>query len=161
MREWLLPPPVAASGHRAAEALNQADSSSGGNEWRTPLPPPLTAPLHLPPLPLGGCLDAWLGLSLRWDLTAGEMSRMAHGGFGLEVDPIGMEESEQALSSGEVDQADEVDWTQVWRLDQFIALGFDDVRASLMADDARVDLAQARKLIALGCPLETASRILL
>ncbi len=87
---------------------------------------------------------------------------MAHCGFGLEVDPeAGMEESERALSPGELDQADAVDWTQVWRLDQFIALGFDDVRASLMADDARVDLAQARKLVALGCPLETASRILL
>jgi hypothetical protein len=72
-----------------------------------------------------------------------------------------MEESEQALSAGELDQADGVDWTQVWRHDQFIALGFDDVRASVMADDARVDLAQARKLVALGCPLETASRILL
>lgn len=104
----------------------------------------------------------WLGLSLRWDLPANEMSRMAHCGFGLEVDPeAGMEESERALSPGELDQADAVDWTQVWRLDQFIALGFDDVRASLMADDARVDLAQARKLVALGCPLETASRILL
>jgi hypothetical protein len=56
---------------------------------------------------------------------------------------------------------DEVDWTQVLRLDQFLALGFDVVRASLMADDARVDLAQARKLVGLGCPLETASRILL
>ncbi|MGZ4390533.1 MAG: hypothetical protein ACXVRK_00205 [Gaiellaceae bacterium] len=72
-----------------------------------------------------------------------------------------MEESGQALSPGELDQPDEVDWTQVWRLDQFIALGFDAVRASLMADDARIDLAQARKLVALGCPLETASRILL
>jgi hypothetical protein len=90
------------------------------------------------------------------------MSRMAHGGFGLEVDPsCGMEESEQALASGELDQANEVDWTQVWRFDQFLALGFDDVRASLMADDSGVDLAQARKLVALGCPLETASRILL
>jgi hypothetical protein len=104
----------------------------------------------------------WLGLSRRWDLPAGKMSRMAHGGFGLEVDPhVVMEESEQALSSVELDQADEVDWTQVWRLDQFLALGFDVVRASFMADDARVDLAQARKLVALGCPLETASRILL
>jgi hypothetical protein len=87
---------------------------------------------------------------------------MAHGGFGLEVDPkVGMEESEQALPPGELDQAVEVDWTQVWRLDQLLALGFDVVRASLMAYDARVDLAQARKLVALGCPLETASRILL
>jgi hypothetical protein len=95
-------------------------------------------------------------------LPAGKMSRMAHGGFGLEVDlECEMEESEQVLSPGELDQADEVDWTQVWRLDQFLALGFDVVRASLMADDAGVDLAQARKLVALGCPLETASRILL
>ena len=61
----------------------------------------------------------------------------------------------------ELDQADEVDWTQVWRLDQFLALGFDAVRASLMAEDPRVDLAQARKLVALGCPLDTALRILL
>jgi hypothetical protein len=67
-----------------------------------------------------------------------------------------MEESEQAPSPGELGQADAVDWTQVWRHDQFIALGFDDVRVSLMADDARVDLAQARKLVTLGCPLETA-----
>jgi hypothetical protein len=106
--------------------------------------------------------DAWLGLSFRWDPPAGKMSRMAHVGFGREVDPsCGMEESEQALSSGELDQAGEVDWTQVWRLDQFLALGFDGVRASEMADDSGVDLAQARKLVALGCPLETASRILL
>jgi hypothetical protein len=34
-----------------------------------------------------------------------------------------------------------------------VELGFDVVRASLMADDSRVDLAQARKLVALGCPL--------
>jgi hypothetical protein len=74
---------------------------------------------------------------------------------------LGMEESRPALSLGELDQVDEVDWTQVWRLDQFLALGFDVLRASLMADDTGIDLAQARKLIALGCPLETATRILL
>jgi hypothetical protein len=62
---------------------------------------------------------------------------------------------------GELDQADAAERTRVRRLDQFIGLGFDVVRASLMADDSRVDLAQARKLVALGCPLETASRILL
>jgi hypothetical protein len=72
-----------------------------------------------------------------------------------------MEEAEHALSPDELDQADAADRTRVWRLDQLIGLGFDAVRASLMADDARVDLAQARKLVALGCPLETASRILL
>jgi len=51
--------------------------------------------------------------------------------------------------------------TRVWRHDQFVGLGFDLVRSAIMADDARVDLAQARRLVALGCPLETASRILL
>lgn len=109
--------------------------------------------------PPDGCRP---GVSISWDLPADKMSRMAHEGFGVEVDPhVVMEESEQAISSVELDQADEVDWTQVWRLDQFLALGFDVVRASLMADDAEVDLTQARKLVALGCPLETASRILL
>ena len=72
-----------------------------------------------------------------------------------------MEEAEHALSPSDLDQADAADRTRVWRLDQFIDLGFDLVRAALMADDSRVDLAQARKLVALGCPLETASRILL
>ena len=76
----------------------------------------------------------------------------------LEAD---MEEAEQVLSPSELDQAEAPNETWFWRLDQFIALGFDAVRASLMADDSRVDLAQARKLVALGCPLETASRILL
>jgi hypothetical protein len=51
--------------------------------------------------------------------------------------------------------------TRVWRHDQFVGLGFDLARGAIMADDARVDLAQARRLVALGCPLETASRILL
>ena len=72
-----------------------------------------------------------------------------------------MEDTEHALQQGEHDQADAADRTRVWRLDQLIGLGFDVVRASLMANDSRVDLAQARKLVALGCPLETASRILL
>jgi hypothetical protein len=95
-------------------------------------------------------------------LPTGKMSWMAHEGSGLGGrSSCGMEESGQALSPGELDQVDEVDWTQVWRLDQFLALGFDVLRASLMADDTGIDLAQARKLVALGCPLETASRILL
>jgi hypothetical protein len=72
-----------------------------------------------------------------------------------------MEETGQALSPGELEQVDAADRTRVWRLDQFTGLGFDVVRASLMADDSRIELAQARKLVALGCPLETASRILL
>ncbi len=51
--------------------------------------------------------------------------------------------------------------TRFWRLDQFIGLGFDYPSAAEMADDAQVDLGQARRLVALGCPLDTATRILL
>ena len=51
--------------------------------------------------------------------------------------------------------------TWIWRLDQLLSLGFDSPCAAQMADDAQVDVAQARRLIALGCPLETAARILL
>ncbi len=47
-----------------------------------------------------------------------------------------------------------------WRFDQFLALGFDYATAATMVD-APIDLATARRLIALGCPAETASRILL
>jgi hypothetical protein len=47
-----------------------------------------------------------------------------------------------------------------WRLDQFISLGFDTLPPAALAD-AAVDLAQARRLLALGCPPETASRILI
>ena len=47
-----------------------------------------------------------------------------------------------------------------WRLDQFVSLGFDTLRAAALAD-AAVDLEQARRLVALGCPPETASRILI
>ena len=55
----------------------------------------------------------------------------------------------------------ELGQTRIWRLDQFTGLGFDSARATLMADDSQVDLGQARRLIALGCPVETAARILL
>jgi hypothetical protein len=61
----------------------------------------------------------------------------------------------------EPDQAEQLCSTRVWRLEQLTGLGFDPARATLMADNAEVDLAQARRLIALGCPLETAARILL
>jgi hypothetical protein len=47
-----------------------------------------------------------------------------------------------------------------WRLDQFIALGFGHAVAAMMTASP-VDLAGARKLVASGCPLETAARILL
>lgn len=72
-----------------------------------------------------------------------------------------MDETDQIRLPAELDQSPEVQRTRVWRLDQFVCLGFDLPRAAMMADDTRVDLAQARRLVALGCPLETASRILL
>jgi hypothetical protein len=72
-----------------------------------------------------------------------------------------VEEAERIQAQVEPDQSEQLRRTRVWRLDQFTSLGFDSARAALMADDGEVDLAQARRLIALGCPLEIAARILL
>ena len=72
-----------------------------------------------------------------------------------------VDETDQIQLPAELDLSDEEQRTRVWRLDQLVSLGFDLPRAAIMADDTRVDLAQARRLVALGCPLETASRILL
>jgi hypothetical protein len=72
-----------------------------------------------------------------------------------------VDQPEQIQLTADLDQSEEAQRTRVWRHDQFVGLGFDLARAAIMADDARVDLAQARRLVALGCPLETASRILL
>jgi hypothetical protein len=90
------------------------------------------------------------------------MSRMAHAGLGPRVDSrADVDETQQIEAPAELDQSDEARRTRVWRLDQFVALGFDLARAATMADDSRIDLAQARRLVASGCPLEMASRILL
>jgi hypothetical protein len=72
-----------------------------------------------------------------------------------------MDEAEWIQDQVEPDQSEQLLQTRVWRLDQFTGLGFDSARAARMADAAQVDLGQARRLIALGCPLETATRILL
>jgi hypothetical protein len=72
-----------------------------------------------------------------------------------------VEETERIQAQVEPEQSERLRQTRVWRLDQFTSLGFDSTRAAQMAEDAQVDLAQARRLIALGCPLETAARILL
>jgi hypothetical protein len=72
-----------------------------------------------------------------------------------------VEEGDQIQAQVEPDQSEQLRRKRVWRLDQLTSLGFDSARAALMADDAQVDLAQARRLIALCCPLETAARILL
>ncbi|MFN2471158.1 MAG: hypothetical protein ABR583_09260 [Gaiellaceae bacterium] len=49
---------------------------------------------------------------------------------------------------------------RTWRFEQFVRLGFNPAASSTLAE-SRVDLSQVRKLIASGCPPETASRILL
>ncbi len=72
-----------------------------------------------------------------------------------------VDETDQIQLPAEPDLSDEEQRTRVWRRDQFVSLGFDLPRAAIMADDTRVDLGQARRLVALGCPVETASRILL
>jgi hypothetical protein len=78
------------------------------------------------------------------------------------MDPRGaVEEAEGIQAQVESDQSEQLRQTRVWRLDQFVDLGFDAASAALMADDSQVDLAEARRLIALGCPLETAARILI
>jgi uncharacterized SAM-binding protein YcdF (DUF218 family) len=48
----------------------------------------------------------------------------------------------------------------LWRLAQFRRLGFAYPESVVLAGTG-VDLAEARKLVAYGCPAETASRILL
>ena len=90
------------------------------------------------------------------------MSRMAHDGPGPGIDPRGaVDEAERIQAQIEPDHSEQLRRMRVWRLDQFTGLGFDSARAALMADDVQFDLDQARRLVALGCPLETAARILL
>ncbi|HXV56738.1 MAG TPA: hypothetical protein VD704_02630 [Gaiellaceae bacterium] len=47
-----------------------------------------------------------------------------------------------------------------WRRMQFLALGFTPKEAAALTR-ARVDLGEVRRLVARGCPLETARRIVL
>lgn len=47
-----------------------------------------------------------------------------------------------------------------WRLEQLLGLGFDRRSARALAG-SRTDLSDARRLIAAGCPPNTAARILL
>jgi hypothetical protein len=49
---------------------------------------------------------------------------------------------------------------RTWRRNQFLALGFTPREAELMAKSS-VDLGEVRKLLAAGCPPETARRIVL
>lgn len=89
------------------------------------------------------------------------MGRLAYQGAAISADSSRMEETEQIASTAELEGSAETLAIRAWRLTQFGELGFDGVRAEMMADDVRIDLAQARRLVVLGCPLETAARILL
>ena len=72
-----------------------------------------------------------------------------------------MEEAALIESQAEFDnESVEEHRVRRWRLDQFIAMGFAHALAATMTASP-VDLAAARKLVAAGCPLETAARILL
>ena len=56
--------------------------------------------------------------------------------------------------------AEEERRTFLWRLAEFTRLGFADPESVVFAGTG-IDLAEARKLVTRGCPIETASRILL
>jgi hypothetical protein len=60
----------------------------------------------------------------------------------------------------EFDGSEEDHRVRRWRLEQFLSLGFDLANAVVMAD-AKIDLDVARRLVGAGCPLATASQILL
>lgn len=71
-----------------------------------------------------------------------------------------MESTQATETLVEFDGSDEDHQVRRWRLEQFLSLGFDLVSSAMMAE-SQIDLAQARRLVGLGCPLETASQILL
>ena len=56
--------------------------------------------------------------------------------------------------------AEEERRTFLWRLAQFTRLGFAYPESVVLAGTG-IDVAAARKLVTRGCPIETASRILL
>ena len=65
--------------------------------------------------------------------------------------------ADQPLLTEEVEVEDER--IARWRFDQFRSLGFGDVEADLLAA-SKADLNCARSLVAAGCPLYLALRIL-
>jgi hypothetical protein len=66
--------------------------------------------------------------------------------------------TEQSALREEFDVED--DTVLRWRVEQFRALGFDDIAAPLLGA-CRIDLHKARMLVRSGCPLHLAVRILL
>jgi hypothetical protein len=69
-----------------------------------------------------------------------------------------MSEAEQRV---EVDvEAEERLQVRRWRFEQFFELGFTESESATLAE-AHVDLSLVRRMMAAGCPPETASRIVL
>jgi hypothetical protein len=69
-----------------------------------------------------------------------------------------MSEAEQHVEADVEDQ--ERLQVTLWRFEQFIGLGFTESDSATLAE-AHVDLSLVRRMMAAGCPPETASRILL
>jgi hypothetical protein len=69
-----------------------------------------------------------------------------------------MSETEQDVDV-DVDAAERLQ-VRRWRFEQFIELGFSESASAALAA-AHVDLSLVRRMVAAGCPLETASRIVL
>jgi hypothetical protein len=64
---------------------------------------------------------------------------------------------------GEVEERVEAEERMIvrrWRFEQFVELGFTETDSATLAE-AHVDLSLARRMMAAGCPVEIASRILL
>jgi hypothetical protein len=69
-----------------------------------------------------------------------------------------MSETEQDVEA-DVDAAERLQ-VRRWRFEQFIQLGFSESVSATLAG-AHVDLSLVRRMVAAGCPPETASRIVL
>jgi hypothetical protein len=71
-----------------------------------------------------------------------------------------MGEAEERVEANERIDAEERMIVRRWRFEQFIAMGFTETDSANLAE-AHVDLSLARRMMAAGCPVEIASRILL
>jgi hypothetical protein len=63
---------------------------------------------------------------------------------------------------GEADERVEAEERMIvrrWRFEQFVELGFTETDSATLAD-AHVDLSLVRRMVAAGCPVEVAYRIL-
>ena len=66
----------------------------------------------------------------------------------------------ETANDGDQRRLEQEQTVRTWRFEQFARLGFTEGDSAALAS-SRADLSQVRKLIASGCPPETASRIVL